>query len=64
MATLSQRQHVGELKAAAAAVCGLLQLVSGHFPSPDMCLPVMVLEKAFTFQTQAATALAMSILLQ
>jgi len=63
MATLSQRQHVGELKAAAAG-CGLLQLVSGHFPSPDMCLPVMVLEKAFTFQTQAAMALAMSILLQ
>jgi len=37
---------------------GLLQLVSGHFPSPDMCLPVAVLEKGFTAQTLAATALA------
>jgi len=51
---------VGEIKAVAvaAAGCGLLQLVSGHFPSPDMCLPVAVLEKGFTAQTLAATALA------
>ena len=49
--------HVGEIEAAAAG-CGLLQLVSGHFPSPDMCLLVTVLEKDYTIQTLAAMAIA------
>ena len=49
----SPRQHEREIKAAAAG-CGLLQLVSGHSPSADMCLPVTVLEKVFTIQTLAA----------
>ena len=52
------QQHVSEMKAAAAAAagCGLLQLVSGHSPAPDICLPVTVLEKEFTIQTLAAMA--------
>ena len=42
----------------ALAGCRLLQLVSGHSLSPDMCLAVTVLEKEFTIQTLAAMALA------
>jgi len=51
LATLSRYQHVDEIKVAVAAGCRLLQLVTGYFPSPDMCLPVTVLEKELTIQT-------------